>query len=99
MWLPKDGFLVIFGTLAMLVNLWLGLRNKEYCLGLLVAGAMAFGMAFYLARGSVLLDFYVIPIIPIYALNIGLMADYVKQRAPGRAIRSFVPVLAGGLAA
>jgi 4-amino-4-deoxy-L-arabinose transferase-like glycosyltransferase len=82
MWLPKDGFLLIVGTAAMLIALYVGFRDKERELGLLFAGALAAGIAFYLARGSIILDFYVIPLIPIFALNIGLVAGWLRQWAP-----------------
>ena len=79
-WLPKDPFLLAGGTAAMLVCLYLGWRDKERNLGFLVAGTLALEIAFYLARGSVILDFYVIPLIPMYALCIALVADRVHKR-------------------
>jgi 4-amino-4-deoxy-L-arabinose transferase-like glycosyltransferase len=81
-WLPKDGFLLVTGTGAMLTCLYLGWHQRKRSPDLLVAGALAFGIAFYLARGSVILDFYVIPLIPLYALCIGLAADRVLKRLP-----------------
>jgi len=87
MWLAKDAFLITVGTLAMLINIFLGFRNKEQNLSLLIAGTLAFEIAFYLARGSIILDFYVIPLIPFYALNIGLIVDRWGQRAGGGVVR------------
>jgi hypothetical protein len=59
-----------------------------------VAGTLAFEIAFYLARGSVILDFYVIPLIPMFALCIALVADRVLKP---RLARFAVPVLAAAL--
>ena len=98
-WLPKDGFLLGVGTVAMVISLLVGLRDKERNLPLLTAGGLAFGIAFYLARGSVILVFYVIPLIPIFALNIGLVADWVRQRAPAPALGKVVPAAAACIAA
>ena len=98
-WLPKDGFLLGVGAAAMIVSLCIGLRDKERNLAMLVAGALAFGISFYLARGSVILDFYVIPVIPIFALNIGLVADWLKQQAPIPAVRGAVPLVVACIAA
>ena len=98
-WLPKDPFLLAGGTAAMLVSLYLGLRDKERNLGFLVAGTLAFEIAFYLARGSVILDFYVIPLIPLYALCIALVADRVHKRFRAPAARILVPAACAGLAA
>lgn len=91
-WLPKDSFLFGAGTVAALIALYLGWRDKERNLSLLVAGTLAFEIGFYLARGSVILDFYVIPLIPIFALNIGLVADRMAQRLPAQTARVAVPL-------
>ena len=98
-WLPKDPFLLAAGTAAMLVSLYLGWRDKERNLSFLVAGTLAFEIAFYLARGSVILDFYVIPLIPLYALCIALVADRVHKRFRAPAARIVVPAVCAGLAA
>lgn len=98
-WLPKDGFLLGVGAAAMIYCLLIGLRDKQHNLAMLIAGGLAFGISFYLARGSVILDFYVIPLIPIYALNIGLVADWLKQRSPVAAVRSAVPLVVACVAA
>lgn len=100
MWLPKDRFLLAAGTAAMLICLYLGLRDRERNLDFLVAGTLAFEIAFYLARGSVILDFYVIPLIPTYALCIGLVTDRTLKSLSGRAGRfavTVVPALAMAL--
>ena len=98
MWLPKDGFLLAAGTAAMLISLYIGWRQRARDPGLLVAGTLAFEIAFYLARGSVILDFYVIPLIPMFALNIGLVADRAKRRLPAHTARVAVPVAVACLA-
>jgi 4-amino-4-deoxy-L-arabinose transferase-like glycosyltransferase len=81
-WLPKDPFLLVGGTIAMVICLWVGWRQREQNPAWLVAGGLAFGIAFYLARGSVILDFYVIPLIPLYALCIALVGDRMLKRIP-----------------
>jgi 4-amino-4-deoxy-L-arabinose transferase-like glycosyltransferase len=100
MWLPKDKYLLAVGTAAMLVSLCLGWRNKERNPGFLVAGTLALEIAFYLARGSVILDFYVIPLIPMFALCIGLVADRALKALPSPLARVavvVVPALAAAL--
>ncbi len=99
-WLPKDKYLLAGGTAAMLVSLYLGWRDKERNLSFLVAGTLAFEIAFYLARGSVILDFYVIPLIPLFALCIGLVADRALKSLAAPAARvavAVVPALAAAL--
>ena len=97
MWLPKDPFLMVGGTVAMLVCVYLGFRDRKRNLGFLVAGTLAVEIAFYLARGSVILDFYVIPLIPMYALCIAFVADRALQRIPIPFVRAAIPVLAAAL--
>jgi 4-amino-4-deoxy-L-arabinose transferase-like glycosyltransferase len=99
-WWPKDRFLLAGGTVAMLISLYLGWRDKERNLNFIVAGTLALEIAFYLARGSVILDFYVIPLIPLYALCIGLVADRALKALPARMSRfavTVVPAVAAAL--
>jgi 4-amino-4-deoxy-L-arabinose transferase-like glycosyltransferase len=100
MWLPKDGFLLGVGAAATAINLYRGFRDKERNLSVLVAGGLAAGIAFYLARGSIILDFYVIPLIPMFALNIGLAAHWLRKRAPvpvGKAVPAAAACVAAAL--
>jgi Dolichyl-phosphate-mannose-protein mannosyltransferase len=93
-WLPKDGVLLGAGTAAMVICLYLGWRERRQDPALLIAGTLTFEIAFYLARGSVILDFYVIPLIPLYALCIGLVADRALKGMSAPAARVGVPALA-----
>ncbi|MFE5159265.1 glycosyltransferase family 39 protein [Streptomyces sp. NPDC056697] len=74
-WLVRDKFLLIAGVCAMAICLWIGMRDRRRNLGFLIAGTLALGYAFYLVRGSVVLDFYVTPLIPMLALNLGMVTD------------------------
>jgi len=95
MWQPKDGVLLVVGTVAMAASLYLGWHERKQDPALLVAGTLALEIAFYLARGSVILDFYVLPLIPLYALNIGLIADRALRRIPAPTARVALPALSG----
>jgi 4-amino-4-deoxy-L-arabinose transferase-like glycosyltransferase len=72
-WLPKDAFLLVAGTASVLVNLYYGLRDRAGYHGELLAGLLAAGYLVYLARGSVMLEFYVVPLIPFLAMNLGMV--------------------------
>jgi 4-amino-4-deoxy-L-arabinose transferase-like glycosyltransferase len=98
LWLPKDSFLLAAGTAAMVICLFAGWQQRKKNPALLVAGTFAFEIAFYLARGSVLLDFYVLPLIPMYALCIGLVADRVVRRFPAPTSRLALQALAAIIA-
>jgi 4-amino-4-deoxy-L-arabinose transferase-like glycosyltransferase len=97
MWLPKDPFLLVGGTAAMVISLYLGWHERKRNPSLLIAGTLAFEIAFYLVRGSVILDFYVIPLIPMYALCIGLIADRALKRLPVPFFRATIPAVAAAL--
>ena len=91
-WLPKDTFLLAGGAVATLGNLFIGVRNRRKHQGELVAALLALSYAFYLARGSVALEFYVIPLIPFVTLNIGLLAGWILHLVPES---RRLPLLAG----
>jgi hypothetical protein len=99
LWLPKDPYLLGIGTMAMVACLTIGWRERKQNPALLVAGSLAFEIAFYLGRGSVILDFYVLPLIPTYALCIGLVADRLVKRLPASTPRLAVPIAFGLVAA
>ncbi len=71
-WLPKDRFLLIGGAIATAATLLLYLSDRQRGTALFGASLLSIGYGFYLAR-SVLLDFYVTPLIPLLCLNIGLL--------------------------
>ena len=75
-WLPKDHIILIGGGIAMLAVLFIGMQNRERHPGLFIAGLLAASYSLYLVRGSVMLEFYVIPLLPFLALNLGLLFDH-----------------------
>jgi Dolichyl-phosphate-mannose-protein mannosyltransferase len=92
-WQPKDGILLAAGTVAMASSLYLGWQERKQDPALLVAGTLALEIAFYLARGSVILDFYVLPLIPLYALNIALITERALSRISPQTARLALPAL------
>ena len=83
----------------MAISLLIGWGERKRDPAMLVAGTLSLEIAFYLARGSVLLDFYVIPLIPLFALNIGMVADRVLKRLPHPAARVIAPLACACVAA
>jgi 4-amino-4-deoxy-L-arabinose transferase-like glycosyltransferase len=78
-WMPKDQLLLIAGAIAVLVNLYIGWKQREKNPAALVIPLLAVAYAFYLIRGSVVLEFYVLPIIPLLALNIGMVVAHLLR--------------------
>ena len=81
-WLPKDTFILVAGAAAAIANLTIGmLSGGRWRQGVIVA-ALALSYGIYLARGSQMLEFYVIPLLPFLAMNIGLLAAVLVSRLP-----------------
>jgi 4-amino-4-deoxy-L-arabinose transferase-like glycosyltransferase len=79
-WIEKDGLFLLLGLLAMSASLYWGFRDRQRNLGFLVVGTLSVAYTFYLMRGSVLLDFYVAPMIPLFAMSIGMVTDRLLRR-------------------
>ncbi len=69
-WINTDGLLMIGGLIGMFGNLALGWRIPTYR----VVAFMPLIYLLFLLRGGVTLEHYVIPLIPLLALNIALFA-------------------------
>ena len=95
-WIPRDGLFLLLGLFAVLASLYWGFRDRERDLGFLVVGTMALAYAFYLVRGSVLLDFYIAPMIPLLAMTTGMVTDRLLARLRPR-LRIALPAVAGAV--
>jgi 4-amino-4-deoxy-L-arabinose transferase-like glycosyltransferase len=91
-WLPKDTFTLVAGASAAAINLVVGLVSRGRRREGIILSLLAFSYALYLARGSQMLEFYVLPLLPFLAMNIGLLTGWLVSRLPAR-IR-LLPVLA-----
>jgi 4-amino-4-deoxy-L-arabinose transferase-like glycosyltransferase len=72
-WFPRDKFILIFGSLAMIVVLIAGWVSRPRNRGYIVASLLGISYAIYLIRGSQMLEFYVVPLIPFLAMNLGIL--------------------------
>ncbi|MFJ9012546.1 ArnT family glycosyltransferase [Streptomyces canus] len=95
-WLPRDGLFLLLGLLAMSASLYWGFKDRRRDLGFLIVGTMALAYTFYLLRGSVLLDFYIAPMVPLFAMSIGMVTDRLLRRLRPR-LRIVLPAAAGAL--
>ncbi|MEV6927889.1 glycosyltransferase family 39 protein [Dactylosporangium sp. NPDC051485] len=78
-WLFKDRYLLIAGAAATVLVLIAGRRNRRLRTPMLACGLMTLGYAFYLSR-SALLDFYIAPMVPLFALNLGMFFGWLTRR-------------------
>jgi endo-1,4-beta-D-glucanase Y/4-amino-4-deoxy-L-arabinose transferase-like glycosyltransferase len=95
-WLPRDAVLFAGGAIATLANLIRGIRNRRA----LVAGLLGALPLFYLGRGGVVFDFYILLAIPFLCLNLGVLLAMLFARVSARVADilavALVVALAGG---
>ena len=78
-WLFKDRYVLIAGSAATMLLLVAGRKNRRMRAPMLGCALMALGYGFYLTR-SALLDFYIAPLVPLFALNIGMFFGWLTRR-------------------
>jgi 4-amino-4-deoxy-L-arabinose transferase-like glycosyltransferase len=78
-WISKDRYLLIGGVGAVALVLAWWWRDRANRSGYLAVALLAIGYIFYLGRGSVLLDFYVVPLVSMLAMNIGLAVAHLTR--------------------
>jgi hypothetical protein len=91
-WMFKDKPLLLIGTAATIGNLVLSLNARRREVPMLGAALLAIGYGFYLTR-SVLLDFYVAPLVPLLALNIGLLYGRITRYGKPIAVAVLTAIL------
>jgi 4-amino-4-deoxy-L-arabinose transferase-like glycosyltransferase len=91
-WLFKDRPFLIIGTVATVGNLMLSLNARRREVPMLGVSLLAIGYGFYLTR-SVLLDFYVAPLVPLLALNIGLLYGRITRYGKPIAVATLTAIL------
>lgn len=77
-WFLQDPLLIILSSLSLLVNLIVAFKKITY--RYIVLFTLSF--IFYLTRGGVVLGFYIIPLIPLLALNVGLSLTLLIETLP-----------------
>ena len=78
-WWAKDPFILVSGAIAMLANFIIGMMDRSRNRGYLIVSLLAASYAFYVAKGSVLLEFYIVPLLPLLGMNIGMLASYLLR--------------------
>lgn len=74
-WIHRDPYIVYGGIAAFVLGLLGSIKEKSLRVPLLMAG---FG-ALFLLRGKLVIEFYVVPMIPLFALLIGMVVDALSR--------------------
>ncbi len=69
-WLTRDPFIVTAGPIATFLNLLIGWKRRDFW----VAAFSSLCILGFLARGALVIEYYIVPAIPFFALNIALLA-------------------------
>jgi 4-amino-4-deoxy-L-arabinose transferase-like glycosyltransferase len=92
-WLLRDPILVIAGVAATAINLARGIRDRIA----LVVGLLGLLPLYYLARGGLVFNFYILFALPFFALNIASLCAVLFGRMPPWATGAAVLAIAGAL--
>ncbi|HUV72117.1 MAG TPA: glycosyl hydrolase family 8 [Clostridia bacterium] len=87
-WVSKDAFTVVLGAAATILSTILAIRSKS----LRVPALFALLFWIFLMRGDLIINFYVIPAIPLLALNLGVLLEFLFKNLSGQ-FKQFLRVL------
>jgi endo-1,4-beta-D-glucanase Y/4-amino-4-deoxy-L-arabinose transferase-like glycosyltransferase len=88
-WLPLDPLLLVGGAVAAVLNLLRGIRDRRA----LAAGLLGILPLYYLGRGGIVFDYYILFAIPFLCLNLALLLAPLFARLPPRATTILALVL------
>lgn len=88
-WSENDFFIIFFGVVSIFVNAWYWFRKRAALTGFSVL--LSIFSFLFLMRGGVVIEFYVIPMIPILALSLGIAAEHLVHYL--RTVRLPLPYL------
>lgn len=74
-WIKDDPIIVIGGFIATIINIFYGFYNRKIGYIALLSAAMIL----FLLRGGVILEFYVIPLVPLFAWNIAVAINRLTR--------------------
>ncbi len=70
-WFARDPFLIIVGGLALVIAIIFAFRRTEFKIAVL----FVLGMLFFLMRGGVVINFYILPLVPFLAIVIAMVLE------------------------
>lgn len=82
-WINKDSFTITLGAASTILSTLLAVKIKA----LRTPALMALLFWVFLMRGDLIIDFYVIPAIPLLALNLGILLEFLFSRFCSRVNR------------
>lgn len=74
-WLADDPVIILLGIVTTEANLLIGVKNKTARF----VGLLSLSFWLFLIRGGIVIEFYIIPLLPIFALNIAIFGHWLTQ--------------------
>ncbi|HEV2339205.1 MAG TPA: glycosyl hydrolase family 8, partial [Patescibacteria group bacterium] len=72
-WFARDNFIIVTGVVTTIISCLLSIKVKRFRLPAFLA--LLFWL--FLIRGKLTIDFYIVPLIPLLALNTGIVLDFL----------------------
>jgi len=77
-WVGKDPYILFFGIISVIILGIFAIQNKKLRMPTLLS---VFFWAF-LMRGGLIIDFYIVPLIPLFALATGVVVQKISSKFP-----------------
>jgi endo-1,4-beta-D-glucanase Y/4-amino-4-deoxy-L-arabinose transferase-like glycosyltransferase len=87
-WLNKDAFIIVAGAIASLATILLSWKTKKFRLPALL---VAF-MWLFLLRGKLVIDFYIIPLLPFLQMSIGMVSEFIIEKITKNTKYVYIPL-------
>ncbi len=75
-WVSRDPFTIIAGGIATLFSLVLSIRERS----LRIPASLSMIFWVFLMRGGLVIDFYIVPLIPLLSLNTGMLVNLIVNK-------------------
>ncbi|MDF1497982.1 MAG: glycosyl hydrolase family 8 [Patescibacteria group bacterium] len=85
-WLNADILTILLGIITIFINLLIGIKKKYY----MITALLSLSYIFYLIRGGLVLEFYIIGLIPFLALNVGSFVYFLIGKINNVKLRYFL---------
>lgn len=92
-WYRRDAFLVVSGVAATVLGLLISIKKKFFRFPTFLAVLFVF----FLLRGGLIIDFYFIPLVPIFALLISMTFEFVAEKLSFRQKNIYWGLISAGL--
>lgn len=74
-WIARDPYIIIAGSIALVTSMAISIKNKIFRFPTL----LSLCTVLFLARGKLVINFYIVPLLPFLALNIGMVYGEVVK--------------------